>query len=164
MAPGKVFLRAGKMTAEIIKPEARGFQVETPKGSVVDLGTEFAVDVTPSEDVQVHVFKGEVLVQRSAVQQSAEKTGAAKPAAPATPAGQHLLVDQGLRIDGDLSAPWLVKDSGETFIRKIDDAGRDRHVVAYWRFEDQPLGTPFPDTEGNKNPILRHGRFLLQRQ
>ena len=66
VAPGKVFLHAGKMSSEIMRPEARGFEVQTPKGSVVDLGTEFAVDVTPSEDVQVHVFKGEVVVEQPA--------------------------------------------------------------------------------------------------
>ena len=49
--------------------------------------------------------------------------------------------------------PCLVKDLGETFIRTIDDACRDRHVVAYWRFEDQPLGTALPDTAGNTRPV-----------
>ncbi len=136
VAPGKVFLHTGKMSAEILKPEARGFVVETPKGSVVDLGTEFAVDVTPSEDVQVHVFKGEVVVEQ-----------------PANAAGQHVLVDQGLRMEGGAGAPWLVKDLGENFIRTIDDAQRDRHVVAYWRFEDQPLGSMPPDTKHNTRPV-----------
>ena len=144
VAPGKVFLRAGKISAEILKPEARGFEVETPKGSVVDLGTEFAVDVTPSEDVQVHVFKGEVVV---------EQPTKAADGQPMQPAGQHVLVDQGLRMEGGLPMPWLVKDSGETFIRTIDDATRDRHVVAYWRFEDQPLGSMPPDTKHNTKPV-----------
>ena len=145
--PGKVFLHAGKISAEIVNPEARGFQVETPKGSVVDLGTEFAVDVTPSEDVQVHVFKGEVVVR-----QPAESPQAASRAC-RPDAGQHLLVDQGLRMESGRLRPCLVKDLGETFIRTIDDAYRDRHVVAYWRFEDQPLGTALPDTADNTRPV-----------
>ena len=57
-------LQSGKMTAEILRPEARGFQVQTPKGKVVDLGTEFGVEVTPTRDVEVHVFKGEVVVEQ----------------------------------------------------------------------------------------------------
>ena len=56
-------------------------------------------------------------------------------------------------MEGGLATPWLVRDSGETFIRKIEDATRNRHVVAYWRFEDQPLGTALPDTEHNTNPV-----------
>ncbi len=137
VAPGRVFLHAGKMSSEIMRPEARGFEVQTPKGSVVDLGTEFGVAVTPSEDVQVHVFKGEVVVE-----QPLEAA-----------AGQHVRVDQGLRIEGGLPTPWLVKDSGETFIRTIADAQRDRHVVAYWRFEDQPLGVKLPGTSHNSKPV-----------
>ncbi|MGO9114361.1 MAG: LamG-like jellyroll fold domain-containing protein [Thermoguttaceae bacterium] len=140
VAPGKVFLHVGKMSSEITKPEARGFEVQTPKGSIIDLGTEFGVEVTLSEDVQVHVFKGEVVVH--------QPTGLTEAAA-----GQHLLGNQGLRMEGGLPKPWLVKESGETFIRTIDDAGRDRHVVAYWRFEDQPLGSEFRDTMHNSKPV-----------
>lgn len=140
VARGKVFLRAGKVSVEIMKPEARGFEVGTSKGSVVDLGTEFAVDVSPSQDVQVHVFKGEVVVQQPA--------GPAKPSA-----GQHVLASEGLRMETDRPTPWLVKDSGETFIRTIDDAKRDRHVVAYWRFEDRPLGVELPSTMENTKQV-----------
>ena len=147
VAPGKVFLHAGKISAEIVKPEARGFQVETPKGSVVDLGTEFAVDVTPSEDVQVHVFKGEVVVRQPAEseQPTNRAGGLCCGAAPVyRPGNAH---------GGRPLAPSLVKDSGETFIRTIDDAQRDRHVVAYWRFEDQPLGSRLPNTAENTKPV-----------
>jgi hypothetical protein len=150
VAADKVYLRAGKISAEILKPEARGFEVQTPKGSIVDLGTEFGVDVTPSEDVQVHVFKGEVVVQQAAEQLRAGQQGA-EPAKPVV--GQHLLVDQGLRMEGGRLMPSLVTDLGETFIRTIDDAQRDRHVVAYWRFEDQPLGSLAPDTSQNTKPV-----------
>ena len=137
-----------------MKPEARGFEVETPKGSVVDLGTEFAVDVTPSEDVQVHVFKGEVVVEQPSGRSSpVPNRKAPKPAPNKDRVGQHLFVDQGMRMEGGRVMPSLVKDSGETFIRTIDEAQRDRHVVAYWRFEDQPLGSQLPDTAKNTKPV-----------
>ena len=84
--------------------------MQTPKGSIIDLGTEFGVEVTPSQDVQVHVFKGEVVVR--------QPTGLTE-----TAVGQHLLGNQGLRMEGGFPTPWLVKESGETFIRTIDDAG-----------------------------------------
>ncbi len=129
-------LKSGKITAEILRPEARGFQVQTPKGKVVDLGTEFGVEVTPVDDVKVHVFKGEVVVQQD--------SGAD---------GRHLLRDQGLRMESGTALPLLVEESGETFIRTIDDADRDRHVVAYWRFEDHPVGDVVPDTSSNKKRV-----------
>jgi hypothetical protein len=56
-------------------------------------------------------------------------------------------------MEGGRLMPSLVTDLGETFIRTIDDALRDRHVVAYWRFEDQPMGSVAPDTAQNTRPI-----------
>ncbi len=140
LTPTKVFLYAGKMTSEVLKPAARGFEVRTPKGSVVDLGTEFGVEVTPSQSVKVHVFKGEVMVHQAAL---ASSDGSSR-----------VIRNQGLRMNSDAAKPVLVEESGESFIRTIDDSDRDRHVVAYWRFEDRPLGVMLPDTNYNTRPYL----------
>jgi hypothetical protein len=136
-------LRSGKMTAEVLRAEARGFQVQTPRGNVVDLGTEFGVEVTPTRDVAVHVFKGEVVVEGEAAA-SAGTSG---------PKGSHVLCNQGLRMESGRACPLLVEEPGETFIRTIDDADRDRNVVAYWRFEDRPVGAVVPDTSRNTKPV-----------
>jgi hypothetical protein len=140
LTPTKVFLYAGKMTSEVLRLEARGFEVRTPKGSVVDLGTEFGVEVTPSQSVKVHVFKGEVVVEQVASASSARSS--------------HVVRNQGLRMDSDAAKPVLVEEPGDNFIRTIDDAERNKHVVAYWRFEDRPLGVELPDTSGNSRPFL----------
>ncbi|MFT5465940.1 MAG: hypothetical protein ACI8UO_001036 [Verrucomicrobiales bacterium] len=49
---------SGKMRAIVPKP-ARGFRVRTASGDVVDLGTEFAIDVGP-EHSDLHVLNGEI--------------------------------------------------------------------------------------------------------
>jgi hypothetical protein len=43
----------------------------------------------------------------------------------------------------------LLQDTGDSFIRTVEQAGRDRHVVAYWRFEDRPVGVVIPSTRAN---------------
>ncbi len=48
----------GKLRAIVPKP-ARGFRVKTASGEVVDLGTEFAIEVTP-EHADLHVLNGEI--------------------------------------------------------------------------------------------------------
>jgi hypothetical protein len=146
----KMSLHAGKMTAEILRPEARGFQVQTPKGMVVDLGTEFGIDVTPCQDVQVHVFQGEVVVAGTMYSWSAEGPSSH---VPSHDFRSHVFRDQGLRMEDDSAGPLLVMDLGETFIRTIEDADRDKHVVAYWRFEDHPVGEPVPHTLSNKKAV-----------
>ena len=123
------------LRAEITDVRARGFQVQTPGSKVVDLGTEFGVEVTPCQDVEVHVFRGEVVVEEAS--------------AAAASAGSHVFRNQGLRMESGTAGPLLVEEPGETYIRTIDDADRDKHVVAYWRFEDHPLGAVVPDTSAN---------------
>ncbi|MGL4400962.1 MAG: LamG-like jellyroll fold domain-containing protein [Luteolibacter sp.] len=52
----------GKLTATV-PPQAIGFRINTPKGSIVDLGTEFGLDVNAIRS-EVHVFKGEVALHK----------------------------------------------------------------------------------------------------
>lgn len=54
------FLASGKMTGKVTGPNARGFAVSTPTVEVVDLGTEFGVEVSPSRETTSHVFRGAV--------------------------------------------------------------------------------------------------------
>jgi len=58
----RLLLRYGKLTARVPE-QAKGFVVETPSATLIDLGTEFAMDVDRSENGEVHVFRGEVIVQ-----------------------------------------------------------------------------------------------------
>ncbi len=58
ISSSEAYCSAGKLSAHV-PPQARGFRIETPKGSIVDLGTDFGLDLnTPS--AELHVFKGEV--------------------------------------------------------------------------------------------------------
>jgi len=61
---GRALLRSGKVTVEA--SEAYGFTVRTPRGEVVDLGTEFAVEVESGGATEVHVLQGEVAWERPA--------------------------------------------------------------------------------------------------
>lgn len=56
----RVSLATGVLSAYV--PEgAEGFIVDTPAGRVLDLGTEFGVEVLGDETVEVHVMDGEVV-------------------------------------------------------------------------------------------------------
>src|SRR6185295_18158061 len=58
ISPLEATCPTGRLSAEV-PPPARGFRINTPRGTVIDLGTAFGLDVTPSGP-EVHVFKGEV--------------------------------------------------------------------------------------------------------
>jgi hypothetical protein len=49
----------GRLVARV-PAAAKGFTIATAQGQIVDLGTEFAVDVDPQRDVEVHVIEGSV--------------------------------------------------------------------------------------------------------
>jgi hypothetical protein len=52
-------LRHGKLTARVPGP-ATGFEIISPQGKVIDLGTEFGVSVSDNGATDVYVFEGKV--------------------------------------------------------------------------------------------------------
>ena len=58
----RMTLLHGRLTAMIPAP-AHGFTVSTPAGKIVDLGTEFGVNVVSESVVETRVFQGRIQVQ-----------------------------------------------------------------------------------------------------
>jgi hypothetical protein len=61
LSGNSMYLRRGKIVATVGR-EAIGFVVNTPQGKVLDLGTEYGIQVNQTGQSQVHVFNGEVLL------------------------------------------------------------------------------------------------------
>lgn len=53
------FLNKGKSWARVPK-QARGFTIHTPNSTMIDLGTEFSLNVDEEKKTELHVIKGEV--------------------------------------------------------------------------------------------------------
>jgi ferric-dicitrate binding protein FerR (iron transport regulator) len=132
-------MNQGRLTAHVPK-EAIGFTIATRNGKVVDLGTEFGVDLPQTGDSLVHVFEGKVLVDTAMDGRSTNPL-------------QYLTERMGARIDGRTGALQLVAGSADGFIRSMDEAQQPNHVVAYWRFEDHPIGHMVPHTSGNRETV-----------
>lgn len=67
------YLPVGKLTGKIATSNAKGFTVRTPTATVIDVGTEFGVEVGETGETTSHVFRGAVnLVTMTA---SGESTG-----------------------------------------------------------------------------------------
>lgn len=81
---------SGKLSAHV-PPQAKGFRIQTPKGTVVDLGTDFGLDLN-SPEAQVHVFKGEVELHSEGAKMQPLKEGEA---ALLSDAARLLTADQG---------------------------------------------------------------------
>ena len=130
-------LDRGKLTAAVTREAAHGFRIDTPEAVYVDQGTEFGVEVSPGGSSRACVFKGRVDVAAHGQETAAKQ----------------LTADQGVRVEDDGQDMTFIEDRGESFIRSVDSAERDQHVIAYRRFEDRPVGTVLPHTGRNKNPV-----------
>jgi hypothetical protein len=170
-------LRRGKLLATV-PHEAIGFTVKTPTTEIVDLGTEFGVEVSGQGETKTHVFRGEIRVERS--------VAITAPAAPSIKltAGQAVSVDR----SGKTTFIEPLASSPAEFIRPPAPAVGEEFnpevlspyaryaidktkPVAYWDFswyrnsmkitEDRVKRTPFelfiPTQVGVLGPAMRDG-------
>lgn len=54
------FLAEGKLTGKVTSSSAKGFTVRTPTATVIDVGTEFGIEVAKTGETTSHVFRGAV--------------------------------------------------------------------------------------------------------
>ena len=60
LTPMRILLHAGQAVVRVPK-NARGFQLETPGASLVDMGTEFGMKAGPGSSTDVQVYEGVVI-------------------------------------------------------------------------------------------------------
>jgi hypothetical protein len=96
----------GRVAAHV--PEsAVGFQVETASATVVDLGTDFAVEAIKGTKSEVHVFNGEVQINLHGSK-----------ATSATPL--HLVTGEAARIDFLTGMPSGIDLDEQRFLRRLE--------------------------------------------
>ena len=131
-------MKYGQLAAKV--PEAaQGFTIEAPKAAIVDLGTEFALNVSKEGKSQVYVYEGEV------VSSLLGESGT-------TLLNANLYGKEGIQIDSNTETVSDLSGS-EDFIRVEEKTDHDlivsnqyinmikRHnPIAYWRFENSENG------------------------
>lgn len=75
ISAGEAFCRYGRFSAHV-PSQARGFRLGTPKGDIVDLGTDFGLDLNDTSP-ELHVFKGEVELHQPRMEMRKLTTGTA---------------------------------------------------------------------------------------
>lgn len=105
LGPLKTQAFFGSITARVGK-NARGFSILTPQGKVVDLGTEFGLNLSRSGEMQVAVFEGTVDIESSS------------PGGPM----QRLLAGEGVRVGSAGRMDRLGSINDDTFPRLVRPA------------------------------------------
>lgn len=108
-------LQSGKLVARVPKP-ASGFTIVTPRFEVVDIGTEFGVEVKPDNTLEVEVFQGsidvyEIVAEKDGASPNANG-GAGQPPA-RDKSGQRVVAGEGLRFTPHSNVPERFSGEGE---------------------------------------------------
>ena len=162
---GACRLASGKLTAHV-PPQAKGFQVHTPDGTVTDLGTEFGVYVrdqaggdrleavgeneqeqpanaAPQQDgkqipaTEVHVFRGQVEFNQ-ALAETNSKSATGTPVIAGHPQFTILQTGQAITISENKVQPLPAADPFKFALDKLQ--GKPRTVLLSEDFETCPLG------------------------
>jgi hypothetical protein len=120
--PDSMSLTRGRLFADVIRPEGKGFTVNGPCGKIIDLGTRFGVAVDPAGQMEVHVLQGSV--------KALPNTGHAKLIS--------LEQSQGLRIDSQKTKRIIAQE--RDFLTEFPPAPVPDAGFILWNF-DEPSGS-----------------------
>lgn len=154
-----LFLRQGNLVATVGR-EAVGFVVNTPHGKVLDLGTEFAVQVVPDQPSEIHVFQGEVLFYPQADHSNfAVREGNARAVDAEGVTGAVPLRPESFVRSDELESRVLAR-GGSDYHRwraSISVLHRDPSLRAHYFYEDAssgPIVNSAPLTAGGLNGLV----------
>ncbi len=160
---GTIELLSGKLSAHVPR-DGIGFTIETPRAAVVDLGTDFGVEVM-NHDAEIHVFTGEVRVDLH--------SGAGPDPPPlrlvtgeATRINRLTGLPAGINLDRQRFWRGFQTDAMQPYVQRVLELG----PAAYYQMEPTEDGTKVEDMSGNQanatvflgraqRPIWTAGRF-----
>ncbi|QDU56853.1 LamG-like jellyroll fold domain-containing protein [Aeoliella mucimassa] len=152
LSANKVLLNKGKVLARVPE-EAIGFTISTSAGAIVDLGTEFGVDIEESGNVDVHVLDGAVAL-------AANSTTVNVPRETLTEGGARQIAANGASVND-------ITFNKSSFLRKVPASSYELAVthsapLSYWRF-NQPYPVVKSQGELEFSASPNYGVFLDQR-
>ena len=136
LSNGEARCHSGRIRTHV-PPAARGFVLRTPKGDIIDLGTDFAVDVS-EQDASVHVFEGEIEIHQESQEVQSFETGQGFNLATRTPSTEAPAPGSFVSVaefeDQSLASRQLRFEEWKTDSNKLR---QDPGLIAYYTF-DQP--------------------------
>jgi hypothetical protein len=110
------YLKRGRAVARVPE-QARGFVIDSPRGRLVDLGTEFGIAVGESGETEVHVLEGRV---------EAELPGRSTPV--------ELRAAEGMRL-ASTGNTWIPADE-TVFVTEMPPRADDSPGFIHWSFDE----------------------------
>ncbi len=135
----RVVCRYGKLRAKV-PYVAQGFTIETPESDIIDLGTEFGVDVNQVGKTEIHVFDGEVEAYDAVGTPSSKVTLEAGLGLSIGNSGEWkgISAEQGRFVDLSSIHNLEQRVAAKEFAawKKVNTAAKsDERLIGYWDFE-----------------------------
>ncbi len=123
----------GRLRAEV-PPAARGFKLVTESSEIIDLGTEFALEISDG-DATVEVIDGEVAVLHRSELETRLRTGEARylPKIGDSEARAYSSISPTKNF---LEVESKRKESFGVWLRESENLARDERLLAYYNFQD----------------------------
>lgn len=115
-----VVLQQGKLVARVPK-NAIGFRIDTPSSEIIDLGTEFGVNVSQNGESQVHVIEGEIKARSNKLQSY-----------------QHVKKDQALAFNLQHEVA-KIKSETKGFMRVLPGESVHDPDFLHWSFDNKTV-------------------------
>ena len=157
----RVFCRSGRLRARVPKG-AEGFVIASPSSAVVDLGTEFGLNVKPDGRSEVMVFEGAAevaLLSEAGAPEHSQLVEKSKAYDLDPRAGR--IWESPARPEGFVSSPELVASDlklSPTYAGTVLRSG----PRGYWRFENLAGGLARNEVAGGR-PLRVHGPIRPER-
>jgi len=153
-SPDLIKVNHGRLVARVPE-QAIGFTVLTPSSEVVDLGTEFGIDVNYDGTSEVHVIEGEVKARALKEKEFV-----------------NLLKNDARSFDAQQQAA-VIASHPEKFLRALPGRSAVSPQYLHWSFDDKGAvvscggtginGKQFPGTlesfNGEEGPLYQNGQF-----
>ncbi|MGD9635418.1 MAG: LamG-like jellyroll fold domain-containing protein, partial [Pirellulales bacterium] len=146
-----VRLDDGQVSAHV--PQAAiGFRIDSPGATVIDMGTDFAVQAVRDQESEVHVFQGEVLVDLHG-----DKGKSSDPL--------RLVTGEATRVDYLTGMPSGIDLDAQQFLRTLREA-ESKYAEAvikldpsvYYRMEPVGDGSQLVDSASGANATVNFGK------
>jgi hypothetical protein len=109
------FLHRGRAVARVPE-QARGFIIDSPRGRLVDLGTEFGVSVGEAGETEVHVLEGRVDAQL-----------------PGRKTAVELRANEALRLTPE---PTWLNANENAFVTEMPPRAEEKPPYIHWSFDE----------------------------
>jgi hypothetical protein len=154
----RVFCRVGKLRTRVPKG-AEGLVISSPSSAVLDLGTEFGLNVEAGGRARVKVFEGraEAVMHRGSGNENLTQLVGVNRAFELDPKSSRIKADpvsEGFISPLDLPTPSLVLDAD------YPGAVLASRPWSYWRFESLEAGA-IPNEVPGRPPLFVHGPVRL---